>query len=43
MLRGNLGKERSLFKNSLVSALYDLTACAKDCKSKSKNAGIFSV
>ena len=43
MLPGNFGKERNLFKKSLVSLIYDFTVCAKDCRWKSKNADIFSV
>ena len=43
ILSGNFGKERSLFKKSFVSLIYDLTACAKVCRWKSKIADIFSV
>ena len=43
MLPSNFGKEQSLFKESLVSLIYDFTACVKGCRWKSKNADIFSV
>ena len=32
ILSGNFGKERSLFKKSFVSLIYDLTTCAKGCR-----------